>query len=85
MLELRVTLRCLSIPLRKISYMFGGNHRVFNSIVSPNGKSHKSHVALSFHRVREAIVSKIIIFYHFINEKIDTEDVLSKHWVRLSA
>ena len=47
--------------------------------MTPHGKIHKRHVALSFHRVREAIAAKIIS-YHFIDGKDNPADVLSKHW-----
>ena len=47
--------------------------------MNPQGKIHKMHVALYFHRVREDIAAKIIS-YQFINGKIIHEDVLSKHW-----
>jgi len=36
-------------------------------------------MALSFHRVREAIASKIIGFYH-IPGASNPADILSKHW-----
>ena len=78
-LDLRITLRYLGVPLRKLSYMFGDNDSVVNSSMTPFGKIHKRHVALSFHRVREAIAAKIIS-YQFINGKINPADILSKHW-----
>ena len=59
--------------------MFGDNGSVFNISMTPFGKIHKRHVALSFHRVREAIAAKIIS-YQFINGKINPADILSKHW-----
>ena len=37
------------------------------------------HVALFFHRVREAIAAKIIVC-HLINGKINPADVFSKNW-----
>ena len=40
---------------------------------------HKSHVALSFHRVRESIADKILN-YLFLNRKVNPADVLTKHW-----
>ena len=58
--------------------MFGDNDSVVNSSMTPKGKNHKRHVALFFHRVREAIAAKIIS-YQFFNGKINPEDLLSKH------
>ena len=54
--------------------MFGDNDSVVNSSMTPFGKIHKMHVALSFHRVREAIAAKIIS-YQFINLKIIHADI----------
>jgi uncharacterized surface protein with fasciclin (FAS1) repeats len=34
---------------------------------------------LSFHRVREAIASKMVA-YHFVPGNINPADILSKHW-----
>ena len=65
--------------VRKLSHMFGDHGRLFHSSVTPQGKIHKRHVALFFHRVREAIAAKIISCY-FINGKINSADVLSEHW-----
>ena len=78
-LDLRITLRCLGAPVRKLSYMFGDNDRVVNGSVTSQGNIHKRHVALSFRRVREAIAAKIIS-YQFIGGKINPADILSKHW-----
>ena len=47
--------------------------------MTPQGKIHKRHVALSFHRLREAIAANIIS-YQFIDGKINHVDILSKHW-----
>jgi len=77
--DLRLTLRYLGVPIREHSYMFGDNKTVVNSAVQPFGKLHKRHIMLSFHRVREAIASKMVIFHH-INGDINPADILSKHW-----
>ena len=71
-------IRHLGEPIRKISCMIGDNDSVVDSSVTPHGKIHKMHTALSFHHVREAIAAKIIS-YNFINGKINDVDVLSKH------
>ena len=78
-LDLLITLGCLGAPIRKLSYIFGDNDSVFNSSVTPQGNIHKRHVALSFHRVREAIAANIVS-YQLINVKINPADILSKHW-----
>ena len=59
--------------------MFGDNKSVVDSSMTPHAKIHKRHIALAFHRVREAIAAKIVNF-HFINGNINPADILSKHW-----
>jgi hypothetical protein len=78
-IDLRTTLRYLGVRIRERSYMFGDNKTVVESSIQPHAKLHKRHTALSFHRVREAIASGIIGFYH-IPGVINPADVLSKHW-----
>ena len=55
------------------------NESVVNSSSQPDEKLHKRHTALSFHRVREAIASGMIYFYHVKGEH-NPADILSKHW-----
>jgi hypothetical protein len=78
-IDLRLTLRYLGVPLREKSYMFGDNQSVVNSASQITAKLHKWHTMLSFHRVREAIASGMINFV-FINGLINPADILSKHW-----
>ena len=78
-IELRLTLRYLGVPLNGKAYMFGDNKSVVDSSNRPHAKLHKRHTALSFHRVREAIASKMLIFT-FIPGSINPADILSKHW-----
>ncbi len=76
---LRDTLRYLGVPLGQTLYMFGDNKSVFDSSMQFNAKLHKQHTALSFHKVREAIAARMIIFTH-IPGAINPADILSKHW-----
>ena len=78
-LDLRITLRYLGVPIRSASCMFGDNKSIVISSMTPHGKIHKRHVALSFHRVRDAIAANIIN-YQFIDGKLNPADILSKHW-----
>ena len=78
-IDLRLTLRYLGVPLRERSIMFGDNKSVVDSSSTPHAKLHKRHAALSFHRVREAIASRMIAFY-FIPGDLNPADILSKHW-----
>ena len=78
-IDLRLTLRYLGVPVRERSYMFGDNKSVMDSSIQPHSMLHKRHNALSFHRVHEAIAAKIISFYH-IHGEANAADILSKHW-----
>jgi hypothetical protein len=59
--------------------MFGDNKSVVDSSMKVYVKLHKRHYMLLFHRVREAIASRMIGFY-FNPGNIITADILSKHW-----
>ena len=78
-IDLRLTLRYLGVPLNDKVYMFGDNESVVTSGSFPQSKLNKRHTALSFHRVREAVASKMLSFIH-IPGKINPADILSKHW-----
>ena len=78
-IDLRITLMYLGVPLNDKVYMFGDNNSVVNSSSRPHSKLHKRHTALSFHRVREAIASKMLTFIH-IPGMANPADILSKHW-----
>jgi hypothetical protein len=49
--DLRLTLRYLGVPIRDVSYMFGDNKTVNDSSTQPHARLHKRHNTLSFHRV----------------------------------
>ena len=59
--------------------MFGDNRTVVNSSTIPNAKLHKSHIMLSYHRLREAIAAGMIAFY-FIEGDRNPADIVTKHW-----
>jgi hypothetical protein len=59
------------------SYMFGDNKSVITSGTIPHSSLNKRHNALAYHRVREAIASDIIWFFH-IDGKLNPADVLTK-------
>ena len=65
--------------IRKKSFMFGDNNAVVSGSMTPHAKICKRHTALSFYRVREAIVAKIVS-YHLMKGMINPADALSKHW-----
>ena len=78
-MDLRLTLRHLGVPIREKSHMFGDNKSVVDSANTVHAKLHKRHTMLSFHRVREAMASNMLAFSH-INGDINPADILSKHW-----
>ena len=78
-IEHRTMLRYLGVPVIGKTYMFGDNKSVVDSSSFPQSKLHKRHTALSFHRVREAIAAKIVLFSHLPGEK-NPADISSKHW-----
>ena len=79
LIELRLILIYLGVPIRDTDYMSGNNRSVVDSSTLPHAKLHKRHNALSFHHVRAAIASKVVQFHH-IPGIINPADILSKHW-----
>ena len=77
-IDIRTSLCYLGVPISGPTYMFGDNQAVVTNSTIPHSVLHKRHYALSYHRVREAIVADIIRFYH-IDGKENPADVLSKH------
>ena len=59
--------------------MFGDNTSVVMSSTIPENILNKRHNRLSYHRVREAIASKILEF-HWCSPSLNGSDILSKHW-----
>jgi hypothetical protein len=77
-IDLRLTLRYLGVPLKKTSFLFGDNEAVWKSSAFPHSSLKKRHNALSFHRVREAIAAGVIGFFK-IDGALNPADVLTKH------
>ena len=77
-IDLRMTLQYLGVPVDTATYMFGDNQSVITSSTIPHSSLAKRHNALAYHRVREAIAGKIIKFFH-IDGTTNPADILSKH------
>jgi hypothetical protein len=75
----RTTLRYLGVPIKGKTYMFGDNKSVVTNSTIPHSELKKRHVALSYHKTREAIAVGILTFYH-IAGALNPADLLSKHW-----
>ena len=76
---LRQTLRYLGVPIKSKAYMLGDNKSVVTSSTVPHSLLSKRHNILSYHRVREAIATKILVF-HWCDSSQNKSDILSKHW-----
>ena len=74
-----MTLRYLGAPIGAKSFLFGDNRSVVTSATLPHSALTKRHNIHTFHRVREAIASKLMAFY-WIQSAYNLSDMLSKHW-----
>jgi hypothetical protein len=78
-IDLRITLRYLGVPIRQKSYMFGDNQAVVRNSSIPQSSLNKRHNALAYHRVREMIAAKVLGYY-WIDGSSNPADIVSKHW-----
>jgi len=78
-MDVRLTLMYLGVPIDGPTYLYGDNKTVVTSSLMPHSKLHKRHTALAYHRVREAIASGMVVFIHIIG-KLNPADFLSKCW-----
>ena len=78
-MELRTFMRYLGVPINGSTFMFGDNKSVVDTCSIPTFKLHKRHLILSFHRVREAIASKLLYFLHIPGVN-NPADIMSKAW-----
>ena len=77
--DIKQTLRYLGVPIKSKAYMFGDNKSVVTSSTVPHSLLSKRHNILSYHRVREAITAKILVF-HWCDSSHNKSDILSKYW-----
>lgn len=76
-MDLRLTIHYLGIPIKTMTYLFGDNNTVVDSSMFPHSRLHIHHQMLSFHWVRENIAAKVIHFVH-IPGMVNPADILSK-------
>jgi hypothetical protein len=81
--DLRMTLHYLGVPIQEKSYVFGDNKTVIDASLTPHAKLHKRHNSLSFHCVQEAVVSKYVMIFH-LPGRYNPANILSKHWAYAS-
>lgn len=67
----------LGVPLDGPAWMFGDNQAMINSSMLPEGRLTKRSVALSYHRVREAVAAGIMYYFH-VDGKINISDCMTK-------
>jgi hypothetical protein len=78
-LDLRIKLGYLDVPIKGNTVMFGDNESVINSSCIPHARLHKRHTALSFHCIHEAVAAGVIKFHH-ICSATNPANILSKQW-----
>ena len=78
-MDIRQTLRYLGAPIGAKSFLFGDNRSVVTSATLPHSTLTKRHNILAFHRVREAIATKLMALY-WLQSAYNLSDMLSKHW-----
>jgi hypothetical protein len=78
-IDLRIKLCYLGVPIKGSTTMFGDNKSVVNSASIPHARLHKRHTALSFHCIREGIAAGVAKFHH-VRSAHNPADVLSKQW-----
>jgi hypothetical protein len=78
-LDLRIELRYLGVPIKGNTVMFGDKESVVNSSSIPHARLHKRHTALLFHHVRGAVATGVIKFHH-VHSTTYPANILSKQW-----
>eukprot|EP00934_Nitzschia_sp_Nitz4_P004676 Nitzschia sp. Nitz4//scaffold468_size5769//118//5631//NITZ4_009203-RA/size5769-snap-gene-0.0-mRNA-1//-1//CDS//3329552515//4666//frame0 len=78
-MEIRATIRSFGVAIIGPTCLFGDNKSVVDSAMVPQSVLHKRHVALSYHRVREAIAANVISFFHLSGHD-NPADILTKFW-----
>ena len=76
-MEMRYNLRMIGVPLDGPAMLLGDNTSVVLNTTVPSSVLKKKHSAIGYHRVREAIVAKILRFAHIPSET-NIADVLTK-------
>jgi hypothetical protein len=78
-IDIRLTLRYFGVPIQGRSMMFGDNQSVVTNSIIPHSQLNKRHLALAYHKVREAVSSDMLNFYH-IDGTNNPADIMSKLW-----
>ena len=78
-MDLRLSLWYLGVPIQGPAFLFGDNESVVTSSSVPDSQLRKRHHALAYHCVCEAIAARILCFVHIPGD-MNPADILSKHW-----
>ena len=76
-MELRYQLRMVGVPVNGPAILYGDNMSVVLSTSVPSSVLKKKMLALCYHRVREAVAAKIIVYKHIRSER-NKADILTK-------
>ena len=66
--DIRYKLRMLGVPLVGSTLLFGDNQSMVHQVTRPHSTLKKRHLANNYHRVREAVASKIVSIVHCASE-----------------
>ena len=76
-MDLRYQLRMLGVPLDAPAMMIGDNMSVVLNTTVPSSVLKKKHLAIGYHRIREAIAARILEFAHIESTK-NIADICTK-------
>jgi hypothetical protein len=78
-IDIRTSLRYFGVSIKGRSIMFGDNQSVVTNATIPHSQLNKRHLALAYHKVREAVASNMLNFFH-IEGTNNPADIMSKIW-----
>ena len=76
-LALRYQLRMIGVPIDGPTMMYGDNQSVVLNTSVPSSVLKKKHHACAYHRVRETIASKVIVF-KYVKSSQNYSDIMTK-------
>ncbi len=76
-MELHYQLQMVGVPVAGPAYLYGDNMSVVLNTTLPSSVLKKKMLALCYHRVREAVAARIIVYKHIRSER-NLADILTK-------
>ena len=83
-IDLRITLRDMGVPIDGPAWMLGDNQSVITSSTIPHSVLNKRHNALAYHRVRAAVAARVLYFC-YVSGKENVADIMTKFLPYVSA